>query len=252
MTPTLSPTAQALVFGIPVFLFTYMLNMFFITVIYHRGLCHGALMLKSRFRGFAIEAGSWITGIDPKAWVCMHRMHHQFSDTERDPHSPHRYGVFGVFFGQLKSYEKTLAGLIRNRIQYTSVVSDLEFPVHWLNRKRLWALPYFLHAVLAVALAYWVGNAWIGGAYWLGMMSHPVQGWLVNSFAHRFGYRNFETPDDSRNNPWIAWAVMGEGYQNNHHHNPGSANFSVRAGEWDPGFLLCRMGQAAGLLEIRQ
>ncbi len=252
MNLSFTPTAQALVFGIPIFLSAYFLNMFFITVIYHRGLCHGALTLKSRFRGFAIEAGSWITGIDPKAWVCMHRMHHQFSDTDRDPHSPRRFGVFGVFFGQLKSYEKTLAGLIRGRSQYTSVVSDLDFPVHWLNRKRLWALPYGVHAVLAIGLAFWVGNAWIGGAYWLGMMSHPVQGWMVNSFAHRFGYRNFETPDDSRNNPWIAWAVMGEGYQNNHHHNPGSACFSARSGEWDPGFLMCRMGQAMGLLEIQQ
>lgn len=230
-----------------VFFATYLLNIFYITVLYHRGLAHGSVELKSGMKRFTVLTGSWVTGIDPKAWVCMHRMHHEFSDTDRDPHSPVRFGIFGVIQGQLKSYEKTLAGLQRKSSKYADFVKDLEFPVHFLNRKRLWTVPYLLHAFVGFALALGFHSAWLGVAYFAGMMSHPLQGWLVNAFAHWYGYRNFETSDHSRNNYPVAVLVFGEGLQNNHHQNPGSANFAVKWWEPDLGFRLCQIGLALGL-----
>jgi len=239
-----------LVISAIVFVFAYAINLFFISVVYHRGLCHGAVRLRPGFKRFAVSAGSWITGIDAKAWVCMHRNHHQHSDTDMDPHSPLRFGVLGVAMGQLRSYERTLGGLIRGRTQYTSVVSDLDFPVHWFNRRKVWYLPYLLHAVIGLALSLLSGYALLGAAYWLGMMSHPVQGWMVNSLAHKFGYRNFETTDNSKNNSIVSWLVVGEGYQNNHHHNPGGVKFSVRRGEFDAGYGMCLAARKFGLIEF--
>jgi stearoyl-CoA desaturase (delta-9 desaturase) len=233
-----------------VFIATYVLNMFYISVLYHRGLTHGAVILKPFMRKFTVATGNWVTGIDPKAWACMHRRHHEFSDTAKDPHSPWNDGVVGVIFAQLKAYNRTLISLDRGRAEYCSVVPDLDFPISWVNRRQLWWLPYLLQAVIAIALAV-ISHAWIlGVAYWLGMMSHPVQGWLVNSFAHRYGYKNFDNGDESRNNTLVAWFVMGEGYQNNHHAKPSSARFSSKWYEFDSGYLLCNVARAMRLLDM--
>ena len=59
---------------------------------------------------------------------------------------------------------------------------------------------------------------WIGFGYFFGIMSHPLQGWMVNALAHKYGGRNFNSSDDSRNNHFVALVAFGEGFQNNHHH----------------------------------
>lgn len=227
----------------------YVLNMFYITVLYHRGLAHGAARLTSLGKWLAVKTGNWVTGIEPKAWVCMHRMHHEYSDGPQDPHSPVRFGVFGVILGQMKSYEKTLAGLRAHREKYMRFARDLDFEVNFLNRKRLWLLPYFAHLGIAIVLGSHFHSTLLGVAYWAGMMSHPIQGWLVNSFAHWYGYRNFNTSDESKNNLSIALLVFGEGLQNNHHHSPSSSRFSTKWWEPDPGYSLCLLARSVGLVD---
>ena len=229
----------------------YLLNIFYITVLYHRGLAHGAVQLHPFTKKLVQITGVWITGIDPKAWACMHRLHHTHSDSPLDPHSPWNDGFFGVFRGQLKSYEKALRKLSRQDEEYVKLVPDLDFPVSWVNRKGVWWIPYALHIALAVAIAC-VFHAWILGlAYFLGIMSHPLQGWMVNSFAHRFGYQNYQNGDQSRNNTLVAWLVMGEGFQNNHHAFPLSAKFSKKWFEVDGGYALCWIAAQLNLLKIR-
>lgn len=233
-----------------VFVAAYSVNIFYISVLYHRGLTHGAVRLRPWLVRFTAATGSWVTGLDPKGWCCMHRMHHIYSDTPEDPHSPVYQGVFPLAMGQLRSYQVTLRALLKKLEPQTSLVSDLNFPVSYLNRKKLWILPYALQGALAIAIG-WIFNAWLFAyCYWLGMMSHPIQGWMVNALAHRFGYRNFETPDNSRNNTLVAWLVAGEGFQNNHHYRPSTARFSARWWEFDSGYVLCKIGQAIGILDI--
>src|SRR5262249_28660242 len=169
----------------------------------------------------------------------------------KDPHSPSNVGVIGVMSAQLRAYKKCLILLIKGDLAYTSIVEDLDFPVNRLNRRNLWFLPYLLHSGMAVGVGL-VFNAWLFGfCYLLGMMSHPIEGWLVNSFGHATGYRNFNTPDNSRNNTLIAWFVMGEGYQNNHHYSPCRACFSYRPWEIDTGYLLCLFLSSCRLIAIQ-
>jgi fatty-acid desaturase len=101
--------------------------------------------------------------------------------------------------------------------------------------------------VLALAVG-WL----LGAAYFLGMMSHPVQGGLVNSLGHAWGGRNFDTPDNSRNNHPVAWLIFGEGFQNNHHRYPASARFSYRRHEVDLGYAACILLEKLGLVEIQR
>ena len=233
-----------------VFLAAYLLNVFYISVLYHRGLTHGAVRLRPFTRSLVVHTGNWVTGLDPKGWSCMHRLHHLHSDTELDPHSPRHNGILPLMLVQLRSYNRILVKLLRKEPATTRVVQDLDFDVNWLNRKGLWGLPYLLHLGIALAIGVF-GHAWLlGAAYYLGMMSHPIQGWMVNALAHSFGYRTFATPDDSRNNTLVALLVFGEGYQNNHHFRPRAAKFSVKPSELDLGYALCRGSQALGLLDI--
>ncbi len=232
------------------FLIGYLINAFYITVLYHRGLTHRAIEMTPGLERFLAVTGNWLTGIDPKAWACMHRLHHLYSDTEEDPHSPVHYGIFGVMKGQLRSYEKILRALKKGKPEYEAVVSDIKFDINFVNRHKLWYMPYLLHIAIAVAVSLPFHSAWVGLAYFLGIMSHPVQGWMVNSIAHHAGYRNFDSPDNSKNNLVVAFLVFGEGYQNNHHTRPFAANFAVKPWEIDIGYGLCLAGEKLGILRI--
>ena len=86
----------------------------------------------------------------------------------------------------------------------------------------------------------------------MGIMGHPFQGWLVNALAHRYGKRNFSTNDESTNNTLVGLFVFGEGYQNNHHHAPHSAKFSVKWNEIDFGYTMCLIAEVFGLLKINR
>lgn len=182
----------------------------------------------------------------------MHRLHHEHSDTVLDPHTPVFDGIFSVALKQVNSYELALRNLIKKKEPHYSVAKDFDFQVSWFNRKKLWYLPYVIHGAVAGMLILLIGKPgiFIAAAYWLGMMSHPIQGWMVNALAHKWGYRNFVIPDNSQNNTAVAWLVMGEGYQNNHHRYPRSAKFSVKWWEVDMGYALCRIGKMLGMLEI--
>lgn len=233
-----------------VLLLAYGLNILYTTVFYHRGLTHRAVTLAPWVRKLVIHTGNWVTGLDPKGWSCMHRLHHIHTDTPRDPHSPVHQGLFKLMLGQLHSYQDTLRGLKKGNPYYTSVVPDLDFPVNWLNRKKVWYLPYLLHAAIGVAIGYFFGAWLLGYCYWVGIMSHPLQGWMVNALGHAYGYRNYDTPDNSRNNSLVAWLVMGEGYQNNHHRYPASAKFSVKRGELDMGYGLVKALEWLGMIRV--
>ena len=235
-----------------VFLVAYLVNATTITVLYHRGLAHNAVSLSPRVRRFTSTMGIWLTGLDPKGWVSMHRSHHVHSDTPQDPHSPVHYGLFGVLLGQLRSYERTLVGLAKGDPAYCETVEDLAFPISWATRHHVWFLPYLLHLTVALSLGVVAGWWALGACYFVGMMSHPVEGWVVNSLGHAVGGRNFETPDNSRNNHLAAWLILGEGFQNNHHRYPASARFSYLRREIDLGYVVCVALEKAGALTVQR
>lgn len=234
--------------ALAVFFLGYVVNMFYITVLYHRALTHKAVELSPSMMKWVAATGMWVTGIDPKGWICMHRLHHEHSDTDLDPHSPERFGLFGVLKGQAMSYEKLLIELLKKKPETVGVVADLPFDVHPLTRRGgIWFLtPYFLHFAIAISLGFIFQHWIVGVGYFLGMMSHPIQGWAVNSLAHRYGYQNFDNHDHSKNNTLVALLIFGEGLQNNHHAHPGRANFAVKPGEVDFGYTMVKVGYFLG------
>jgi stearoyl-CoA desaturase (delta-9 desaturase) len=235
-----------------VFFVAYLINTTMISVGYHRGLAHSAVHLSPRTKKFVERWGMWLTGLDPKGWVTMHRLHHEHSDTERDPHSPMTYGLVGVMWAQLHNYKKILVKLLLKDPKTLAITEDLDIEVSPLIKAKMWWLPYVVHAALAVAFALATGLWLVAVAYWLGMMTHPIEGGIVNSVGHAIGGRNFETLDNSRNNHLAAWFILGEGFQNNHHAHPASAKFSFRPSEIDVGYGVTKALAALGMLKIEE
>ncbi len=231
---------------------TYLVNITYMSVFYHRTFTHGSLVLRPWFRKFVIMSGPWVTGMDIKAWSCMHRIHHKYSDKRRDPHSPSNSSILYVIVAQVQYYARVMQQLLKGRRPYAPIVADLDFPVVWFQRMQLWWVPYLVHIAIGVGIAL-TFNAWLAGAaFIMGCMSHPIQGWIINSFGHAVGYRNFDRDDDSRNNMPAALFILGEGFQNNHHQYPASARFSAKPWEIDFGYVICRVLEFFRVARISQ
>lgn len=233
---------------IAVFVLAYALTIAITSIGYHRALAHGAIELRPGLRKALVVLGPWLTGFDAKTWVVMHRRHHQYSDTPEDPHSPVNTGFLGLFKAQYDAYTTIQNGLMAGDPEYTSIARDVDLA--WPTRTgRFWA-PYVLHGLVAVVVGLSFGW-WLALALLAGSLSHIGQGAIINYFGHAVGGRNFDLPDNSRNNHVAAWLVLGEGFQNNHHRYPSSARFSYRPLEVDLGYGICRVLHAVGLVKIR-
>ncbi|HEX6832991.1 MAG TPA: acyl-CoA desaturase [Rudaea sp.] len=228
----------------------YAVRMFAITGFYHRYFSHKAFKTSRAAQFvFAVVGASGVQR-GPLWWAAHHRDHHRFSDTERDPHSPLQRGFLHSHLGWFLTGEGF-------RTNFDAVPDLRRFPeLRWLDRYDL-AVP----VVLAVAL-FFVGR-------WL-EQAHPqlhtsgaqllVWGFFVstivlfhatvtiNSLAHRFGSRRFDTADNSRNNWLLALLTFGEGWHNNHHHFPGSARQGFRWWEFDLTYYVLRIFAASGIV----
>jgi fatty-acid desaturase len=184
----------------------------------------------------------------PIFWVATHRLHHQLSDQDGDPHTP-REGAWWahsgwIFFGeslhaQTEALARYVPDLRRDRIHV------------WLSKYH-W-LPVTVSGVLLLAGG-WYWGGWVNGVAMVlwGVLLRVTLGlhatWLVNSATHLWGSRRFKTRDDSRNSWWVALLTGGEGWHNNHHAHPVSARHGLAWYEIDPNFwgiwLLARLGLA--------
>ena len=172
-------------------------------------------------------------------WVATHRLHHQHTETEHDPHSPREEGAFWAHIGWIlrgKSQEHDAA-------TFKKVVPDLlksRFHVVLSNY-------YYVTSIILGVVLFAFGG--FGLVLW-GVFFRTVFGWhstwLVNSATHMWGTRRFETHDDSTNNALIAVFSFGEGWHNNHHAHPTSARHGLRWYEFDMNWMAIRVFEKLG------
>ena len=185
----------------------------------------------------------------PIFWVSTHRVHHQLSDQQGDPHTP-REGAWWAHTGWLL-FGEALHAQTEALGRYSPDLRRDKFHV-WLSKYH-W-LPISLSGVFLLAGGwYWGGSlvSGIGMLLWGGLLRVTLglhATWLVNSATHLWGKRRFETRDDSRNSWWVALLTGGEGWHNNHHAHPVSARHGLRWYEIDPNFygiwILSKLGLA--------
>jgi stearoyl-CoA desaturase (delta-9 desaturase) len=227
---------------------------------YHRLLTHRSFRCPR-----AVERTLALLGVctlmeGPARWVMTHRIHHQNSDHTPDPHSP----LVNFFWGHVGWL------LVENRqlsriSTYERYARDLlQDPFYFrLERNFLWAWIYLGHAVLFFLIGTLAGRAltgdWSGGLQFglsvllYGVIFRTIYSWHitwgVNSLSHLWGYRNYETNENSRNNWLIGLTTNGEGWHNNHHADPRSAVHGfARWWELDVTYLSLCLMQRLGLV----
>ncbi len=193
------------------FLALYAIRMFGVTGGYHRYFAHRTYKTSRVFQFVLafIAQSSAQRGV--LWWAAHHRDHHKYSDTKRDVHSPVVEGFWYAHMGWLYHHNsETKLERVRDLAKYP----ELRF----LNQ--YWLLPPIVMGAAVAAIAGW-------GVLLVGFMGSTVLCWhstfFINSLAHVWGSRRYNTTDDSRNNFWLALLTMGEGWHNNHHHHMGCA-----------------------------
>jgi fatty-acid desaturase len=201
---------------------------------FHRLLTHKSFQTNVWVTRFLVLCGVLAFQGSPSIWVGTHRVHHQHSDRPGDPHSPQNHFWWGhvswlCFFEHLDafSYGK-------------DVISD-----SWIS---LMDKYWFIFSPILGGLLWLVGGMpfLVWGLFVRTVFSWHFT-WAVNSIAHRWGYQNFDTHDDSKNNAFVALFSFGEGWHNNHHAFPQSARHGLKFWEIDPAFMFIRFLQFVGL-----
>jgi stearoyl-CoA desaturase (delta-9 desaturase) len=186
----------------------------------------------------------------PLWWAAHHRGHHAHADTALDPHSPTLVGFMWSHMGWFLT--PRAFGTDHARIPDLRVYPELR----WLDRFDI-AVP-----VLLGLATFGLGQLLEIFAPGLGTNGWQMLVWgffvstivlfhatvTINSLAHRYGRRRFNTRDESRNNLWLALITFGEGWHNNHHFYPGSARQGFRWWEIDITYYGLRLLAACGLV----
>ena len=235
--------------AVAVFLVSSAIQVVGITLGYHRLLAHRSVKT-SRTLQFVLAAFGVLAGQNgPLWWVGHHRHHHRHSDTERDTHSP-RHGFFWGHMGWLFS---PACVPVRRRL-----VADLARFPELVRLERYFYLVNFAYLGLLYAggevfrvLVPAAGVSGLQFCVWGMVVStvwvyHAI--WSANSICHRFGFRRYPTPDQSRNNVIVALLILGDGWHHNHHYYPLSARHGFRWWELDINFAILRVLSWCGLV----
>lgn len=242
----------SLVFGYLVF------GMGGITIGYHRLLSHKSFACPKALEYFFAILGVCCLQESPVRWVAIHRMHHRHADDRPDPHSPLPSFVWG-HFGWLYVINRD-HWLYQN---YTAHARDLiRQPFYaWLERNLMALWIYLAQAMMFFLFGFavgWWSQGSVDAAVQLGL-SVVVWGvivrttlylhvtWSVNSLTHLWGYRNFDTPDNSRNNLLVGYLALGEGWHNNHHAHQRWARHGLKWWEFDATYVIISALEKLGL-----
>lgn len=203
----------------------YWVRIFAIGAFYHRYFSHRTFKTNRFWQALFAILGASAVQRGPIWWAAHHRHHHQVTDTVGDPHSPWAHSFWRSHVGWFLSHKYFHYDASKAR-------DWLRFPeLCWLDRYDV-VIPLCL-----IGLLYGAGAVL--------QLTHPALGctglqlvvWgfsvstvatlhttvSINSFGHKFGSRRYPTKGQSRNNLWLALITLGEGWHNNHHRYPATA-----------------------------
>ncbi|MCU4313805.1 acyl-CoA desaturase [Acinetobacter bereziniae] len=236
-------------FAVTFMLLFYLIRMFSITAFFHRYLSHKTFQTSRIVQFVFVLIGTMSAQRGPLWWAAHHRYHHRFTDTEHDPHSS-TYGFWYSHLGWfLNDYNfATRKEVVKDWLKYPELV--------WLDRFSL--IIVLLTAVSIYALGEWLAVVYPSLA--TSGLQLLVWGFVVstvllihatlciNSLAHLYGSRDFETEDQSRNNLFLSIITLGEGWHNNHHYYAGSARQGFYWWQIDITYYLLKMMSWIGLV----
>ncbi len=232
-----------------VFLLSSAIQIFGITIGYHRLLAHRSFKTSWQFQLVLASFGVLAGQNGPLWWVGHHRHHHRYADREEDAHSPNR-GFFWSHMGWLFSptcipvRRRLVADLARCpelvRLERYSYLVNTGYAVVLYLGGEVWRALDCDAGTSGFQLVVWgtvVSTVWV---------YHAV--WSANSFCHRHGSRRHATPDNSRNNLVVSLLTLGDGWHHNHHYCPYSARHGFRWWEIDINFAILKLLAFLGIV----
>jgi stearoyl-CoA desaturase (Delta-9 desaturase) len=219
----------------------------------HRYSAHGQFSLSKGWEKFFYLATYVALGssfLPPRGYALLHRQHHAYSDTPRDPHSPSNHpSPVGLMLATRRAFDDLATRRVAPEPRFEGGYPEwprLDRLGWWLPGQVAWAVAYTLFYIA------FAPTPWLYLLIPVHILMGPFHGFLVNWCGHRYGYRNFETRDDSRNVLPIELLVMGEMMQNNHHRHPMRTSFAVRRFELDPTGAFIALLTALGIARPRK
>lgn len=226
-------TWQAVVAGVVLF----WVRQWGVTAGYHRYFSHRTFKTSRVFQFLLAFLAQSSVQKGALWWAAHHRRHHKHSDQEGDLHSPKRDGFWYAHLGWLfaEGSEETDYRRIKDFAKYPELV--------WLNKYHL--VPPI---VVALGLTWWLGlpGLFVGFFWSTILLWHNT--FFINSLAHVWGRRRFETTDTSKNNVFLALMTLGEGWHNNHHRYQSSARNGFYWWEVDVTYYVLKMLSWVGLV----
>lgn len=229
-----------------------------INLCYHRLLTHRGLTCPLWLEHVFATLGVCCLQDTPARWVATHRLHHQHSDEQPDPHSPlvtFLWGHMAWLFvenrqiNNISTYDRYARDVLKDRYYFR-----LERNLLWLWINLAHWVVFFLGGFLAclvlgysTAACLQFGLSCVTWGVFVRTVAVWHITWSVNSFTHLWGYRNYQTDENSRNNWLVALVSNGEGWHNNHHADQRSASHGHRWWEFDVTWLTIRLLRAVGL-----
>jgi stearoyl-CoA desaturase (delta-9 desaturase) len=232
---------------IPILIFFFAhwyLSLFSQTFFLHRYAAHKMFTMNTFWEKtffvfqFITQGSSYLS---PRAYAILHRMHHAYSDTEKDPHSPHHAkGVFDMMWKTKNIYNDYLKYKKHPEERFLSDLPSWNFIENlgdkWFVRIAF-GTAYTLFYIYFVPAGMWYLYLLLPIHYLMG----PIHGAIVNWSGHVHGYQNYNANDKSRNTLVWDFLCFGELFQNNHHMYPRKANFALKWFEFDPTYQVIRV-----------
>lgn len=216
---------------------SYVLRMWAITAGYHRYFAHRSFKTSRWFQFLLALIGTTAMQNGPLWWASWHRRHHRYSDTSADVHSPLQGGLFHAHIGWFLdgSHDEPDLKNVQDFARYPELGA--------LDRHK-W-MPIVGYAFAMYLIAGLPGVVW---GFVVSTIACLQATMCINSLAHWWGWRRFDTPDDSRNNGLLALLTLGEGWHNNHHHDMNAARQGRRLWELDFTYYSLVLLRTAGIV----
>lgn len=186
--------------------------------------------------------------LHPRGYAILHRQHHAFSDTEKDPHSPRNFSnVMTMMLATKHRYDDYAYYRVEPEPKFDGNVP--EWPVLDKFSQTSWSRIGWGTAYSLFYIAF-ATSPWFYLLLPIHFIIGPIQGAIVNWCGHKYGYSNFENGDDSKNTLPFDFVTAGELFQNNHHKFGMSPNFAARKWEIDPTYPIIRFLDWVGIIQI--
>ena len=215
-----------------------------IALCFHRLLTHRSFKTQKWFEYFLTIMGTLAWQGSPVKWVGTHRLHHKWSDTDHDPHTPNHgfwwAHVLWLFYKDDRRREAVAAAGDLARDKGLALID------------RFFWVPQAFLTILLFGGGMIVGGldealSWVGWGIGVRTVFVYHSTWFVNSAAHTWGYKNPKAHDNSRNLWWVALFGAGEGYHSNHHADPSCAAHGIKWWEFDPTYRTIQLLACVGL-----